>query len=121
MPDKGTPRVVSVFGSDETNTGRRERRRRMRARRYAYECSLGGGRDSERIIYWNRDKAERLLFVGAIVLDERLRGWGRVLPGGGATRHVRAAFAFASLIARRIGKNARRGRKLQRPGKHCQH
>src|SRR5438132_6153893 len=38
---------VSVFGSDETNTARRERRRRMRARRHAYECSLSGGRDSE--------------------------------------------------------------------------
>ena len=111
---------VSVFGSDETNAGRRERRRRMRADRHT--CANNwSSREwlNVRADGWSRDKSEHLLF-SRTTLDERLRCRAPVFLRDSATGHVCATVAFASLMARRVRQDARSRREPQWRDSHRQ-
>ena len=89
----------------------------MRAQGHAEKHRLSGHRDRQRIDYWNGDKSHDHLFC-LTALGERLRNWPSVFLGSRATGFVRAALPFASFVAGRIGENARRAGKLERPRRH---
>ncbi len=111
---------VRLFGSDESNTARRQRRRRMRAHRNIVARRLREKFCHESAGYFHRNKSDDLLLLRELALMEWLRS-GRVASFRvGATRLVRAAMHLAPLLARRIRKNARCGGQLKRSNRHRQ-
>src|SRR5437016_4353583 len=100
MPDNGHTSGVSVFGSDESNAGRRERRRRMRAHRRAWGDWLSQARQKLRADYWNGDKHDYLFGNRALV--KRVGSRGLIFLRDRATDHVRAALVLAGLAAGRF-------------------
>jgi hypothetical protein len=112
---------LRLFGSDETNTGRRERRRRMRADRDVHAHWLRKTCDSDRIDQRNGDKRDRLLLICVTAFGERRRHWHRAFLRGRTTGLVRAAVRFATIRAHRIRENAGSGGQLERPHQHRQH
>jgi hypothetical protein len=118
MPVNRHTSGVSVFGSDETNAARRQRRRRMRAHRGGCADRLGYTRHKVHADYWDRDKSDYLF--GNTVLEERMRGRGVVFLRDHATDYVCATLALARFAAGRIGAKARRGRQLERHNQQCQ-
>ena len=111
---------VRLFGSDESNTARRQRRRRMRAHRNIVARRLREKLCHENVGYLHRNKPDDLLLFHELALMEGLRS-GRVASFRvSATRLVRAAMHLAPLLTRRIRKNARCGGQLKRSNRHRQ-
>jgi hypothetical protein len=116
-----TPPASGSLGSDESNTGHRQRRRRMRAHRNIVARRLGEKFGRESAGYFHRNKPDDLLLLRKLALMEWLRNRCVGSFRLGATRLVRAAMHLAPLLARRIRKNARCRGKLERSNRHRQH
>src|SRR3954462_9826552 len=99
MPVNGHTSGVSVFGSDETNTVRGQRRRRMRARRKVFARQLRRKGYRERVDYWNGNNPDDLLLLRDFALVERLRDRRGGAFRDSATRLVCAAIHLASFVA----------------------
>ena len=112
-PDNGHTSGLRLFGSDESDTARRERRRRMRAHRdVGARCLLESG-VCDRIDDRNGHEPDQQLLASITAFDEWRGDWSSAFFRNGATGLVRAALRLAGFMTRRIRKNARRG-KLER-------
>jgi hypothetical protein len=100
--DNGHTSGVRLFGSDESNTARRQGRRRMRANWNVVAPRLRGKLPCDRACYLNRNKRENLLLLRDFILMERLRNRRAGSFRISATRLVRAAMHSAPLLAGRI-------------------
>jgi hypothetical protein len=121
MPTNGHTSGVKTLGSDETNTGRRQRRRRMGP--VGRACATNWLRGEElnlRADGWSCEEPDHLLF-DRTTLHERLRNRSLILVRDRATGLVRATVFLASLLAGRVRKDARCRWQPERRDKRRQH
>ena len=109
---------VRLFGSDETNAGRRQQRRRMRAHGNGDARRLSEIGLADRIKDRSGNEPDQQLRAGIAGLDKRRSDWSAAFFRESATGLVRAAMRFATVRTRRIRENARSCRQLKRPRHH---